>query len=344
MAGHCKALVIQAQIPCEVFHSFIGKCLHDVVAFLFFTQLIVCFCHLHSTILPVIRYVIGRNHLLGVLQGCFSLIRLAFAYQLANELWEDTAVRITHTHSILINIDTFLINSTEFELVHQVVVHLFAIQLDTSLFSIKRSEAVSQTFLNEVVAHAKVVFRTYADCHVDRTFPIGFRQHFKHHQFALIEGAFTFQWNVHIVGDTVTRYHHTTAAYCFLVHLHHDAVCRNHLKVIILAAYPVFQDVLKFVRIFSEFFLHIHQCFRITVQCLLFSLSIEGVDALFIIRLYRDVFIGSFYILHTVPSDGQWRRVVGRTFHLVDVPVRLQVAEVAGTCIGTETFCLLIVP
>ena len=110
---------------------------------------------------------------------------------------------------------------------------------------------------------------------------------------------------MHIVGDTVTRYHHTTAAYSFLVYLHHDAVCRNHLKVIILAAYPVFQDVLKFVRIFSEFFLHIHQCFRVTVQCLLFSLSIEGVDALFIIRLYRDVFVSSFYILHTVPSDGQ---------------------------------------
>ena len=102
-------------------------------------------------------------------------------------------MRITHTHSILINIDTFLINSTEFELVHQVVVHFFAIQLDTCFFSIKRSEAVSQTFLDEVVAHAKVVFRTYADCHIDRTFPIGFSQHFKHHQFALIEGTFTFQ-------------------------------------------------------------------------------------------------------------------------------------------------------
>ena len=174
-----------------------------------------------------------------------------------------------------------------------------------------------------MITHAEVVFRTYADCHVDRTFPIGFCQHFKHHQFALIKGAFAFQWDVHVIGDTVARYHHAAAAYSFLIHLQYNAVRRNYFEIFIFASYPIFQDVLQFVRVFTELFLHIHQSFRVTVQCLLFSFGIEGVDALLVIGLYRNVFIGSFHVIHTVPSDGQWRRIVGRTLHLVDIPICL---------------------
>ena len=99
------------------------------------------------------------NHLLGIVQRGFRLILLALAYQLLHELGEDTAMRVTHTHRILVNVDTRLVDTTELELVHQVVVHLFAINLHTQFVRIERSETVGKTFLNEVVAHIQLVLR-----------------------------------------------------------------------------------------------------------------------------------------------------------------------------------------
>ena len=44
--------------------------------------------------------------------------------------------------------------------------------------------------LCEVVAHAQMVFASYGDCHIDRSFPVGIGKHLEHHQFTLVEGAF----------------------------------------------------------------------------------------------------------------------------------------------------------
>ena len=165
---------------------------------------------------------------------------------------------MTHTHRILINVDTRLVDTTELELVHQVVVHLFTINLYTQFVCIEWSETIGKAFLDEVVPHIQLVFRSHADCNVDRTFPIGFRQHFKHHQLALVKGAFAFQRDVHVVGDRVARYHHAAAAYGFFIHLHDNAVGRNYLQVLVFAAYPVFQYVFEFVRIFTEFFFYVY--------------------------------------------------------------------------------------
>ena len=48
-----------------------------------------------------------------------------------------------HAHCILVDIKSRFINISEFELMHHVIVHLFAIQFDSGFASIERSEAIS---------------------------------------------------------------------------------------------------------------------------------------------------------------------------------------------------------
>ena len=62
------------------------------------------------------------------------------------------------------------------------------------------------------------------------------------------------------------------------------------------------------------------------------------------IRLHGDAFARAGDVLQTGPTDGQRRRVVGRTAHLVDIPVGLQVTQVADTGIGTHAFRFLVIP
>ena len=49
-------------------------------------------------------------------------------------------------------------------------------------------------------------------------------------------------------------------------------------------------------------------------------------------------------IVFVTPADGQGGRIVGRTFHLVDIPVGLQVFQVAVAGIGAHTLYLVVVP
>ena len=197
-----------------------------------------------------------------------------------------------------------------------------------------------------------MVFAAYGDGHVDRTFPVGIGKHFEHHQFALVEGAFraavgVSQQDSHVFGDGVAqcfRYFHAGTADSFLVDLHYDAVGRDDTQSFLIRAYPVFEDILQFVRVFSELFFQFVHYFRISVFERAVCLRIHLVDVLFYFRTDGDVFVLSLHVFHTIPGDRERRRVVGRTFHLVDVPVGLQVTEVTGTCVGTETFCFLIVP
>ena len=93
------------------------------------------------------------------------------------------------------------------------------------------------------------------------------------------------------------------------------------------------ENVLQFVWIFSEF---LHRFFRI--------LFIELFDALHYIRTDGHGFVMSLYIFQTAPFDRYGRRVVSLTLHLVDIPVGLQITEVAHTHIGAVSFHFLVVP
>ena len=61
---------------------------------------------------------------------------------------------VAHTHHVFVDIDARFLDAAKLELVHQVVVHLFAVDLAVQLIRIERSEAVCQSFLHEVVVHA----------------------------------------------------------------------------------------------------------------------------------------------------------------------------------------------
>ena len=129
---------------------------------------------------------------------------------------------LTHSHDGFIQIDVVLGNVSELEFVHQVVIHLFGINAGIELGRVERCDAICQTFLHEVVAHVQVVFRSYGDGHVHRSFPIGVCQHFQHHQFALVKGAFAFQGNVHVFRNfTIQCFwnHHARTLDGFLIQL-----------------------------------------------------------------------------------------------------------------------------
>ena len=218
---------------------------------------------------------------------------------------------VAHTHYVFVDVDARFLDAAELELVHQVVVHLFAVDLAVQLVRIERSEAVCQTFLREVVVHAEVVFTAYGDSHVDGTFPVGVGKHFEHHQFALVEGAFRVavgvsQQDGHVFGDGVAqrfRYFHAGTADSFLVDLHYDAVGRDDAQPFLIRTNPVFEDILQFIRVFSELFFQFVHRFRISVFERAVCLCIHLVDILLYFRTDGDVFVLAFDVFHTVPSD-----------------------------------------
>ena len=180
---------------------------------------------------------------------------------------------VAHTHHVLVDVYARLVDAAELELFHQVVVHLFAVNLAVQLFRIERSEAVGETFLREVITHTQMVLSAYGDCHIDRTFPVGVSEHFEHHQLTLVERTFRAPIGVsegdrHIFGDRVAqsfRYLHAGAAYSFFVYLHHDTVGWNQrelyilsglfeklLQLVVFAEHPAVDDFLQFIRVLTE--------------------------------------------------------------------------------------------
>ena len=73
-------------------------------------------------------------------------------------------------------------------------------------------------------------------------------------------------------------------------------------------------------------------------------LTVVFEHSLFHLRFNGNVLVGTRAVLDALPRDRYAGRVVGRTAHLVDVPVSLQVAQVAHTGICAHTFYILVVP
>jgi len=281
-------------------------------------------------------HILAWNYLLAIVQSLQCLFVLAFLDKLASHLHEHTSMGLSHTEYGFVQVDVILVNTTELELVHQVVIHLFAVQTGIELGGIERSDAISQAFLHEVVTQVQVIFLSHGDGHVDWAFPVGVGKHFEHHQFALVQHALALQRDAHVFRDfTVqgTWYHHARTLDGFLVQLDDDAVGRNDLLTELRFAYPVAKDVLQFVWVLAEFLGGFGRV-----------LLVELVDGLHHFRTDSYRFVMTLYIFQTAPFDRYGRRVVRITLHLVDVPVGLQVAEVTYTYIGTVSFHFLVVP
>ena len=172
------------------------------------------------------------------------------------------------------------------------------------------------------------------------------RSHFEHHQFTLVEGAFRVAVGVskgdcHVFGDRVAqnfRYLHAGAAYGFFVHLHYDAVRRDKrelyilaglfeklFQLVVLAEHPAVDDFLQFVWILTENGVNERQNSRVSLCSQFIGLLEVAVDKGSHFRADRDILILPFHVLYTVPSDRKRWGIVCRTFHLVDIPVCLQI-------------------
>ena len=261
---------------------------------------------------------------------------------------------IAHAHHRLVEIDATLLQTAELEAVHDVVVGTLRIEVLHSWQRLavvlcgERCDAVGKTFGDDVVAQVDVVVVANADSHIDRTLPVALVEHLQNHQVTLVEGALAFQRDDHLVRDGVAGNQHATLADGFLVNSHIERVRRNDVAVVVLAeehlqdlllvvlplaANPVLQHVLQLVRMVAKQLLGF---LRILLRHLADDVLHPWVDG--------DVFVRTGTVLDTLPRDGNAGRVVGRTAHLVDIPVGLQVGEVADTGIGTNTLDILIVP
>ena len=155
--------------------------------------------------------------------------------------------------------------------------------------------------------------------------------------------------------------HHAAAQHCLLVDVQVDGVGGNDVQRVLhvvglrdvhrrhgpvevvalhfllllctLVAHPVFQDVLQLEGVFAE---DLSGFCRRGLLYELYGILHVGVD--------DGVVVGAVLILYLLPVDGQRGRVVGRAYHLVDVPVGLQVAQVAHTGVGAHAFGVLVVP
>ena len=112
------------------------------------------------------------------------------------------------------------------------------------------------------------------------------------------------------------RYFHAGAAYGFLIYLHDDAVRRDERKLylfscllekffqlVVLAKHPAVDDFLQFIRILTEDGVNERQYGSVSLCSQFVCLFEIAVDKSFHFRTDRDIFVLSFHVFHTVPSD-----------------------------------------
>ena len=238
---------------------------------------------------------------------------------------------VTHAHNGLVEIDAALVDASELEAVHDVVVGALRIEiLHTSdgfaaIGGGEGRDAIGQTLGNGVVAQIDVVILTHGDSDIDRTGPVTLCEHLENHQVTLVKGVLARERDGHAVGNRVGSHHHATLAHSILVDGHIDGIGGDEVEILVLGTHPVFQDVLQLEGIVAK-------------------LTIVLKDSLLHVGFNGDILVGASTILNTLPGDGDGRRIVGRTAHLVDIPVGLQVREVADAGIGTYALHILIVP
>ena len=247
---------------------------------------------------------------------------------------EEAAVRIAHTHDGLVDIQSRHRQASIAEALHHVVVGLHRIEvLSSRHIGRERRDAVGQTFLHEVVTEVHEVLLTHRDGNVERPCPVALRDHLEHHEVVLVERVLTLEGDDHTARDRIGSHHHATLAHGVLVDGDEDGVGRDDVEVGVLGPYPVFEDVLQLERVVAKL------CLR-----LLRVLLVELQDLLLERRLHLDILVCTRAVVESRPGDRHGGRVVSRTFHLVDVPVGLEVGEVADAGVGAHAFCLLVVP
>ena len=315
--GIGEARAIERAVELEVLERLVPESGDELLGFLEVAREYVAASQIERSALVVVRHVIGRDFLLGLGEHLCSLVFLALLEQVEHEHREQAAVGVAHAEHGLVEVEGLLgVEVTS-----------------TGLVGGERRDAVGESFLHEVVAQVHIVLRAYGECHVDGALPVGIGNDFEHHEVALVERALALERDDHLVGDRVAGHHHTTAAHGLFVDGDIDRIGGDDVEVLRGGAYPVVEDILQFEGIVAKL-----------LASLLGVCLIEFLHLLFERRIDLYVLISTSTVLQTAPSDGYGRRVVGRTAHLVDVPVGLQVREVADAGVRAHTLGILVVP
>ena len=300
------------------------------------------------------RNVVFGDFLLGLVQHIDSLLLLAVECQLDGCARKQTAVGPAHAHRSLVDIETGMAEVAVLEAVHHSVVGLVGVEaLGVLSTRVERRDAVGKSLLDEVVAKVHEVLLTNGRSHVDRTCPVAVGDNLEHHQVALAQIVVTGERDGHPVGDAVNGHEHTALLHGILVDGQEEGIRGDAMQVVAdvvagisqyvldqlallrseVVAYPVLHDVLQFERILAEDLLGI---FRIGV--------VEVSHLLLHIRVDTNLVVGSLYVVVARPADGQSGRTVGRTLHLVDIPVGIEIAQIADAGIRADALYFLVVP
>ena len=129
--------------------------------------------HIQTTAHIIEGDIVCRNLHISLLQDVDSLLVLAVGDELEGCLGEQATVGIAHTHGSLVDIESLLLQVTELESGHDVVIGLLCIEvLRTWLVGGEWSDTVGKTLLYEVVAKVHIVLLSHGKSHVDRTCPV----------------------------------------------------------------------------------------------------------------------------------------------------------------------------
>ena len=305
-------------------------------------------CFVERARLIVDRHVILGDVLVEIGKHLGRLLVISLVDEIHGEVDKGSAVGPAHAHHCLVEIDAWSVETAKAELVHHAVVGALGVEV-LCPWSIcgERSDAVDKSLLHEVVAEVHIVFLANGECHVYRTCPVAVGNEFEHHHVTLVECALALERDNHTVGDRVGSHEHTALLDSLLVdgdiyrvgwddvgvavaeqYLHHFLLLLGDI-----VAHPILEHVLEFVGIIAKH-----------LACLFGICLIESLNAFLEGGLNGDILVGAGTIFESAPIDGQCRRVVGRTLHLVDIPVGLQITEIADAGVGALSLHILVVP
>ena len=346
--GTDEAEVLKAAIPCGILIGVVEQFLEHVHCLLLLSQMGIYACLVERARLIVDGYVILGDVLVEICENIGSLFVLTLVDEVHRKVDKGTTMSPAHSHHCLVEIDTWFVKTSEAELVHHSVVGALAVEvLCSGSIGGERSDAVDKSLLNEVVAEVHIVVLAHGESHIDGAGPVAVGDKFEHHQVALIECALALERDDHTVGYGVGCHEHTALLDCLLVDGDIYGVGGNDMSVSVaekefhhfllfladIIAHPIFEHVLEFVGIVAK---HLGSLFGIGV--------IECLDTFLESRFNSHILIGAGTVFESAPVDGQCWGIVGRTLHLVDIPVGLQIAEVAYACVGALSLHILVIP
>ena len=145
----------------------------------------------------------------SIAQHLFGLLFFTLVNEFECQFGHDATVGITHAHHRLVQIDAFLVDASEFEAVHDVVVSALSVEIlhagNVLAANADRegTDAVCQTFGDGVITQVDVVFITHRYSDIDGTYPVALSEHLQNHQVTLIQSMLASQRDDHLVRDRV---------------------------------------------------------------------------------------------------------------------------------------------